>query len=210
MRLLLIPITIMGLLSCSTDRQIHQDERRCGPDHKIEVKLMIELVMLKHHVYNSGIAIRTTLKNRTGKDIFFYQPEMQAYSDNGRLQLMPDLTPGVVPEKYRFTRDTVNNPAFELANEMIRKKPSLRDPNDLQRFIFTANVLFLKNGEEKEIIRGITGIQNFSPENFKIVTSSLMSVQDGNKILDAPPAHYQGYEFWTEPIYSDTLFLSIR
>lgn len=213
---LLIPVTLLLFFGCNPKRQIGQDETKNESSEKIGIEHTIEIVRLKDYVYNPGIAIRTKVKNKTGKDIFFYRPQTQAwYNYNGknvifRAETSMDRSLGVIPQDYDPWNDTTDNPAFDLANEMIRMTPALRDHKDLQRFIFTANVFFLKNGEEKEMIDGITSIQHTLPVNCKIVTSSIRTVDDGNKILETPPSNYQGYEFWTEPIYSDTVFLRIR
>jgi hypothetical protein len=215
MKLLLVPLAFCLIVGCNNERQMGQNKTRKDLE-EIVVKHTIEIVKLNDYVYNPGIAIRTMVKNQTGRDIFFYRPQTQAwYNYNGRKVLHSDEAPmdwslGVIPQDYNPWNDTINNPAFDLANEMIKKKPELRDHNDLQRFIFSASVFFLKDGEEKEIIEGITSIQHTLPVNCKIVTSSMRTVKDGNKILEAPPSTYRGYEFWTEPIYSDTVFLTIR
>jgi hypothetical protein len=217
MRYLTTTLIFFLFLGCNARRQDGYNSRSSSiGNQKIEVTHTIEIVRLKDYVYNPGIAIRTKIKNKTGKDIFFYRPQTQTWYDyNGKnvqytFETSMDRPLGVIPEDYQPWYDTINNPAFDLANEMIRKRPELRGRSDLQRFIFAANVFFLKNGDEKEMIDGITSIQHTLPVECKIVTSYLRPIKDGNKILDTPPTHYMGYEFWDEPIFSDTTLLNIR
>lgn len=215
MRHLTTTLVVLVSLGCNSQQGESISASNNFGNQKIAVRHIVEIVRLKDPMYNPGIAIRTRIKNNTGRNVFFYVPQTQVwYDDNGRKTLyteeIPARTPGVIPEDYQPWHDTIDNPAFDLANEMIKKRPELRDHNDVQRFIFAANVTFLKDQEEKEIIDEITLIQQNLPGQCKIVTSYLRPARDRDKILDAPPAQYNGYEFWNEPIVSDTTLLNIR
>lgn len=200
---LLVFVTLLVLMNCSTE------ERR-----GIDVTLSLEVVKWTNQYYPVALLMKAKVKNTTRNDYFFYAPDLQSwysYKNKRVVTTGPSLTDfSFFDTSKNRAVDTIGNLHFALADFILQDASrSKKSSDDIQRFIFAANILFLKAGEETELTRGITDLQNVGGK-CKLVASSRDTVQKKAFILGHPPSEFKGYRFWKGRLLSDTLYLTLK
>lgn len=185
-------------------------------ENGLNASVTLEVVLLDSTKYRTGFVMRVRVENHTGRDIFFYRPNLQAWSYNGdepRLfsQEYPiDESIGVMEANVGIDpMDSLRNLSVQLADVLLQRSPEKAGHHNIQNKVFVANTLFLKNGEYQELTKGLTYLQEFSG-SWKLVASNLSTIEESNEILGTPPDEFKGYQFYKDRIVSDTLRLVIR